>query len=79
MKRLAVAAKLLFTRCENSSQNLGCSKDLLLTLDNQKKKFNYNLIINLTIQKSVLNHLKHLFHRGNSRAEFCSRRKTSVH
>ena len=77
MQGLVVEVTLLFTRYENSSQNLGCSKHLPLTHDSPKRKFIDNIIINVTSQQSVLNRLKHLFYLDKTPAEACSRNKTS--
>ena len=60
--------KALFTGCEKSSKNLGCQKQLSLTLDRLKEKFADNFIMIVTVQQNVLYPLKHLFHRYKTRA-----------
>ena len=62
----------LITGCKKSSMNLGCPKQLPLTLDRLKEKFADNFIINVTVQQNVLYPLKHLFHRCKTGAECCS-------
>ena len=61
-----------FTRCEKSSKNLGCTKQLPLTVNRLREKFIDNFMINVTVQQNVLYPLKHLFHRCKTRAEYCS-------
>ena len=78
-KRLEVAWKPLFARCENSSQNLGCSKTSTWHACKTEEKDNWLLSNQSEYSRESLERRKHLFHQIENSTETSSRIKAIIH
>ena len=78
-ERLAEGRNLLFIRCENSSQNLGCSKTSTSNTRLTVRNFPWEQYNKSGDPLEPNECVKHKLDAGETQRKTCRRKKTSVH